>query len=111
MGVDEDPASGITGDRRVRRVPTPDETQIEVEIGDHMVGQQGDQIRIARQPCRDTGEHLRRDRGTADVIRPFEHQHPTTRPREEGGGGQSVVAGSDDDVVVGAHAHTLASIR
>ena len=72
------------------------------EVVDDPRRQQADQVRVARQPRVDAVERLRRDRGTADVIQPFQHQHPLAGAGQVGGGDQAVVPAADDDGVVAA---------
>jgi hypothetical protein len=68
--------------------PRP-QAQVEVELGHDAVGQQADQVRVARQPGVHPGEHPPAHRGPAHVPGPFQHAHrqprkPQVRRRHEG---------------------------
>ena len=54
--VDEQAAAGVAGHRREGGVAPPDQPHVEVEVGDHLPGQQRDEVGVARQPRVDPGK-------------------------------------------------------
>ena len=98
MVVDEQ-ASGAVRVRRVRAVPTRGEGDREPEVGDDLLRQQADQVRVAAEPGIHPREGLGRDGGAAQHIEPFEHLDVEARLRQIGGGSEAVVAPTDDDDV------------
>ena len=70
----------------------------QVELADDLGPQQRHDVRADREL--EAREHLFGDRGAAEHVPPFEHQHLLARARQVGGGDQAVVAAADDDDVV-----------
>ena len=98
--VDEQPPARVLRVGRVRGVPAPGQTHVEVELLDELARQQGHQVRVARQPGVDTLEDPCGDRRTPDVTQLLQDEHPPARPSQVCRGGEPVVPGPHDDVVV-----------
>ena len=93
--------------RRVGRIPPPRQPDPHAEIVDDAARQQADQIGVARQPCVDAVEGVRRHRGAADVVETLQHLHAPARPGQVGRGHQTVVPAADDDDVSARHRCTM----
>lgn len=74
--------------------------EVEAEVPDDLVGQQGHQVRVAREPGVDPGEGAGRDRRSPGVAETFQDEDRLPGTGEVGGGDQAVVAAADDHGVV-----------
>ena len=100
LGVDEQAARRVGGQRRVGRDPPPAEPDLQAELVDDRLRQQAHEVRVARQARVDAGPRALGDRRAADVVAALEHEHRAPRARQVGGGDEAVVAAADDDGVV-----------
>ena len=100
VAVVDEQSAGATGLGCVGGVAATLQADVESEVGDHPLGQQRDEVAVAREPRVDTLEGLRADGRAADVAEALEHDDALARESEVGGGGEPVVAAADDDDVV-----------
>ena len=108
--VDEQPPTGLRRDGGERREPSPDQPDVEIEVGDDLLRQQRDEVGVARQPRVHSRERPGRHGGAADVVGRLQHQHAPACTGEVCRGGEPVVPRTDDDVVVVHRASLRAAV-
>ncbi len=112
VAADEQPAGAAAAlDGRVRGHRALAYREAQAQVADDLRREEGDEVRVARQPGVDAREGAGGDRGPAGAAEAFQDQDRAARPGQVRGGHQAVVPAAHDHGVVHVPVGTSALLR